>query len=399
MTPDSLAERGATLLDLGRAREAEQHVRAALAQDPAGPHLHTLLARALLQQGRDDEARESAGTAVGLDPHDVGALHVLAAAHAGLEEWDQALSVVNAALRLAPDAAVLHRQASAVLSGRGSRAEAVVAAERAVTLDPEDGLSRAVLGHAYALQGRRAEARAAIDDALRLAPDHPDVHRLRGTVLLLSGDSRGSLEASRASLRMDPTDADRRDDLALARKSRNPLYRALVHYSVWLGRLPAGVRVLVILAPVLLNNVVPGAAFAVIPILLLTWALEPLMNATLMLTAQGRGLLPAPARRATLGFLAYLAVAAGCGAAGLVTPEGRWLLLALASGLWALAAGSSHTVRRRGRAAGRVLHLLGAVLVAAALVALVLGAPLAAAVLSALALVLAVATLWVTALT
>lgn len=398
MTPDSLIERGSTLLDIGRAREAEQHFREALAQDPSRAGLHTLLARALLQQDRDAEARDSARTATALDPHDLGALYVLAAAHAALEEWDEALGVVNGALRLAPDVAVLHRQAAAVLTGRGNRAEAVVAAERAVGLDPEDGLSRAVLAHAYALGGRRAEARAALDDAARLEPDHPEVHRIRSTVLLLTGDSRSTLEASRTSLRMDPTDADRRHAVAIARKARNPLYLALVRYSVWLSGLPQGLRILVIVAPVLLNNVIPGAALLIIPVLLLTWALEPLMNATLMLTREGRGLLPRDNRRATWGFLGYVAVAATSGVMVLVTPEARWGLLAVAAGLWALAAGSSHTVGRRMLGVTRVLHGLGALLIVAASAAFVLGSPVTASALAAGALVLGVVTMWVTAL-
>lgn len=395
---DEIVARGRALLDLGRARDAEQHFRDALSREPGAPVLHQCLARALLSQERYAEARDSARASTALDPQDPQSLYILSAAHAGLEQWDDGLSVVGQALRIAPEADVLHRQSAALLAGRGRRAEAVAAAERARDLDPEDALNWAMAAYTYALTGRRPEARAAMDAARRLAPEHPEVHRLGATVSLLTGDGAERLAAGRSSLAMDPTDADRRHDLALAQKARNPLYRALLHYSVWLDGLPRGMRLLLIAGPLLLNTVIPGAALLVIPVVLLTWALEPLMNASLLLTRRGRGLLTSTERWATAGFLAYLLAAVALGVLGLLTPERFWLIMALAAVIWALAAGSFHTVGRRGLGPARVLHLVGAVLMVASVIALLLGATLAP-VAGLLVLLLGVVTLWVIALT
>ncbi|QBX57445.1 tetratricopeptide repeat protein [Nocardioides seonyuensis] len=138
--PQSVA-RGLSLLELGRAAEAENHFRDALAQDPTSADVLAHLARALHAQDRHEDSLAAARNALALDPGHLGALLTLSSALAGLSQWDAALDTVDRALQLAPDLPGLHRQRGALLLMRKRPQEALACLEHALRLDPEDSLA------------------------------------------------------------------------------------------------------------------------------------------------------------------------------------------------------------------------------------------------------------------
>jgi tetratricopeptide (TPR) repeat protein len=397
-------QRGAALLDLGRAREAEQHLREALAAEPGDTTVLTLLADALLRQERHDEALDTSRSALAAAPENVLAHSIHAAALAGLRRLDDALEAVRRGLALAPEVAGLHKQEGAILLASKEYTRALASIDRAARLDPEDS-STVVLRAAVLFELRRYDdAAAAVDEALRLDPENAEAHRIAGVLALRRGGGKSAVQAHRTALRLDPTDPHSRDGLTTALKSRNPLYGLLLRFGFWLNTLPKGVRIAVLLAPFVVSRLLrpfEDQVWALVLIIavtvaaLLSWTLEPVMNLVLVLGRE-RHLLTREARHATYLFVAFLA--AGVTVAVISQGSGPAQLLAVAIGLgfWAMATGSSHLLApgtRKivlGGAAGAVA--IGAM----AVVAVAVGAP-AATVAVAVLLLSGIAAVWFTA--
>lgn len=396
--------RGLTLLDLGRAQEAERHFRDALSQDPTDSGVHVHLAQALIRQQRHTEARDAARRALGLDPDNLAALLVLSAAHAGLREFDLGIQAVDRALQMAPDLPVLHRQAGALLLAQGNSQGALVALERARVLDPEDSLTLSTLAQALFEERRHAEAEAALAQALRLDPGSAEAHRVRSMFLLARGGGRAAVAASGETLRMDPTDAHSREVHALARKSRNPLYGLLLRLGEWQRHQPRWVQMLIIFSPFLATRLLRPyddqvwarvLLVAVFAVVLVLWTIEPLMNSLLLATRRGRGLLRPLTARATTAFLAYLGTALVCTGVGLATDSTTLLFTTIGLALWSVSAGHVHLMEDSRLRVAVGLHAAGAVLAAVTVVLALLGTP--AAVPLALVLMLSgVAMTWFT---
>jgi tetratricopeptide (TPR) repeat protein len=401
---DTTARRGHAMLQLGRAKEAEALFREALSQDPDDSDHFVGLSHALARQGRYAEARDAAQDALRLEPDHVGALSVLASAYADLREPGPALDVVRRGLQIVPELGYLHRQEGAILLAMDRTDEAAASLARARTLDPEDAEVAALQGAAAYNARRFDEASRFIAEALALDPDNAEAHQLRGMLSLRRGGGREAVGAAREAMRLDPTDADYREGMSLALKSRNPLYGLMLRYADWTYSLPSGARWAVWLAPVIASRVLRPfedqlwarvLLVLIFAFVLVSWTLEPLMNATLLLRRYTRQLLPRATKLATYAFLAFLAVAAGAAVAGIVTHSGRWYVVAIGLGLWSASAGMSHTVRERMRRLTVGLQGGGALLGLAAVVTTALGLG-AAAPLSVVLIVTGIAMLWFT---
>lgn len=343
-------QRGMALLDLGRAEEAERHLRAALAAEPGDATVLALLADALLRQERYDEAVDTSRSALAAAPENVFAYSVHAAALGGAKRYDDAVEAVRRGLALAPEFAGLHKQEAGILVARKQYAEALASIDRAAALDPEDS-STAALRAAVLYQLRRYDdAAAAVDEALRLDPENAEAHRIRGVLELRRGGGGSAVLAHRTALRLDPTDPYSRDGLSTALKSRNPLYGWLLRFGFWLDSLPKGVRIAVLLAPLVVSRVLrpfEDQLWAMVLIVvvavaaLLSWTLEPVMNVVLLLGGD-RHLVTRDARRATYLFLAFLAAGVACAVVGQVSGPAQLVAVGFGFGFWAMATGSTH---------------------------------------------------------
>jgi len=280
---------------------------------------------------------------------------------------------------LAPEIAALHQQEASLLLAMERPHDALASVERARRLDPESSAGAALQAGALFELRRYDEADAAIDEALRLDPENPDAHRIRGLIALRRGGGRSAVLAHRTALRLDPTDANSREGLSLALKSRNPLYGWLLRFSSWLDALPNGLRVAVLLLPFVLTRVLrpfDGQTWAmvllivVVAFVVLTWTLEPLMNCVLLLTRE-RHLVNRLTRRATYAFLAFAAAALACAVYGAASGPSGLLTIAFGFGLWAMVTGSVHHrppgQRRLMVIAAAVASIVGAIAVLATL--------------------------------
>ena len=396
-------QRGVALLDLGRAKDAEAHLRTVLAEDPGDSRVITLLGDAVLRQQRYDEAVDLSRSALAADPECVPAYSVLAAALAGLERYPEALEAVRNGLALAPETPGLHLQEAGVLLELEQDTDALASLGRAMRLDPENAEAHAVKAAALARLRQFDAADAAVDEALRLDPENAEAHRMRGVISLHRGGGKQAVSAHRAALHLDPTDAASRDGLSTALKTRNPVYGWLLRFGLWLDTLPKAVRIAVLVAPFLLTRVLrpyEDQAWATVLIIvvaalaLLSWTLEPLMNCVLLL-GRDRHLLTRDAKRATYGFLAFLAAAVACVVTGQVSGPAQLTAIAFAFGLWGLAIGSAHLLGPGPRKIVGIGAVAAAVVGAAGVVAVLATAPVATAVVAILVFA-GVAALWFT---
>ena len=395
------AERGMALLELGRARDAEQQLRRALAQEPDNATVLTLLAQAQVRQHRYEEAEDTSGSALAADPEHVPAHSVLAAALGGLGRYDDALRAVRQGLALAPELAGLHLQEAHALIALERHADALASTERAVRLAPNSSAAAALRAAILCDLRRYDEADAAVDEALRLDPENADAHRVRGVIALHRGGGKSAVRAHRTALRLDPTDTHSREALSVALKTRNPLYGWLLRFSLWLETLPRLVRVAVLLTPILLTRLLRPVAdqpwaktllIVVVVLVLLTWALEPVMNCVLLL-GRDRHLLNRAARQATYGFLAFVAATAACWVFAQKTGHGQLMAVTFALGMWAMAVGSAHLLVPGQRKLVWYGTVAAVLLGAMAVVAVLVSAP-AAGVAVALVILSGVAALW-----
>lgn len=400
------AQRAIALLDLGRPAEAERLFRQVLASDPANADLLGHLSRAVLTQERYAEACDLARQTLAADPEDLNGLLVLSAASAGLKEFPAAVGAVDRALQIAPGHPAIHRQKGAVLIAQDRAEEALAPLERARALDPDDAQTLATIGAAYLELRRYSEAERAIAEALRLDPDNVQAHQNRGLLELRRGGGKPAVEAHRTALRLDPTDQYSREGLATAMKSRNPIYGQFLRFGDWVNGLSSGARWTILLTPIIASRLLrpfddrlwAQVTLAIlVALVVLSWSIEPVMNAVLLCSSYARNLLPRATKLATYAFLAYLAAAASAVVVGLTAESDAALILAGCLVLWSISAGQTHLIDISRRKIAVRLQVAGALIAAVAAIAIALDAPFANAAL-AVSFLLGLAMLWFTAL-
>jgi tetratricopeptide (TPR) repeat protein len=215
--PEALGLIGVIASQTGRASDAVQRLRQALAVRPRDPVLLNNYGQALYLLGRADEALASYERALGLQPdfaaahnnrgnvlHGLGrALDALdsfgqALAHRpdypeacynrgnvlhDLRRYEEALASYEQALTLNPDYVEAWAHRGGVLNELQRYAEALASCEHALTLQPGYAAAHHQLGTALRGLGRLAEALASYERALAVKPEYAEAYHDRGNVL------------------------------------------------------------------------------------------------------------------------------------------------------------------------------------------------------------------------
>ncbi len=229
-------QRAQLLLAQSRPADAEQEAMRALAQQPDDPQTLALLALSRLDQGQRDPALEAAQQAVGLAP-DLPYFHyVHALVHHRLDHEEEAFRAAQEALRLDPADPDHHSLLASIELARRRWPAALEAAEQALALNPEHVGAANLRSMALVRLGRKAEAMETVDYALHRAPDDAFSHANQGWNCLHRNDPKQAQEHFREALRLDPTLDYAREGMLEALKARNPVYRGMLAYFLWLGR-------------------------------------------------------------------------------------------------------------------------------------------------------------------
>jgi Tfp pilus assembly protein PilF len=236
MQPEAMWQRAILLFQQQRWELAIRELRGLLGQAPDHAPAHALLAQALARTDALDDALAAARRAVGLDPELDFAHGALAAVHWQRRELEPAAEAIRRAIDLDPDD-VGHRSTLAQIRISQHRwADALAAADDGLAIDPTDTDCLNLRSLALTKLGRGAEATDSVDASLARDPDNPYTHQTRGYALLHAGDAKGALHHFQEALRRDPDLAGARAGLVEALKARNPLYRVVLRWFLWLDR-------------------------------------------------------------------------------------------------------------------------------------------------------------------
>lgn len=333
-----------------------------------------------LHEGRYDDAEQALARWLETDPYDAASRSLRALSLAALERWDESLAEARRALDDEPELAYCHWVLGLVLADLGKHAEALAHARQAARLAPESAEAPALAGRCLAARKDWAGALAQAERGLQLEPDHPACANLRALAL----QALGSPEAAQAfidasatdpsnafaragrgwqalqaggmpdqalphfyhALEIDPSQEWAREGLAAALKARNPVYRAMLRYFLWMDSLSPRARWMVIVGGIVGYNVLsrvtrvrPELAPALYPLmgayvlfLLMTWVADPLFDGLLALDREGRAAIPRG--RVVAGGVVGLLLLAGVvmGVAGLATGVDRVLMAGVFAG-------------------------------------------------------------------
>jgi tetratricopeptide (TPR) repeat protein len=318
-------ERAQILLQQSRAADAEREAMLALAQAPDHPLAHAYLALSRSEQGKLGPAEEAARQAVALAP-DVAFFHYVLGVVLHRQDKDaEAQRAVEEAIRLVPEEESHFALLSSIHLARRDWAAALEAAERGLALNPEDVQNANLRSMALVRLGRKAEAMETVDYALGREPDNAVSHANQGWNCLHRNDPRRAQDHFREALRLDPDLEYARHGMLEALKARNPVYRGMLAYFLWMarqsGKMQAAFLIVTFFVIRFVRNLAetkPTWGVFLWPLVVLfyafvylSWTAVPMFNLLLRFDKFGKFVLSRDERRATTWFGACLALALG----------------------------------------------------------------------------------------
>ena len=160
---------------------------------------------------------------------------------------------------------------------------------------------------------RKAEARQSLDYALQEAPDNSYSHANMGWAAVEQDRYPDAVKHFQEALRLDPTNDFARNGLKEAIKAKNYLYRGVLKYFLWLGKLQERGRWAFIIGLYLiyrlalyLADTYPSLSYILYPVVAIyvlfafsSWIAAPVSNLFLRLHPLGKHALDADEKRAS----------------------------------------------------------------------------------------------------
>jgi tetratricopeptide (TPR) repeat protein len=293
-------DRALLLYQQSRYDLAGEELRQELAEEPNNASAHALLALCLCNRKDFPAATREAEEAIRLAPDVAFTHYALAYALYHRDLLQQAEAAIQQALELAPWDADYHALLASIRFDQRRWPDALAAAEQGLSFDAEHTGCVNVRAMALVKLGRRAEAGATIGEALRRDPDDALTHANQGWTLLEQNQPHKAMEHFREALRLEPNLEWARQGIVEALKARHWVYRQMLRYFLWMGRISSraqwGVILGLLFAQQFLAKAVPPALaplgeivfWCLIVFVVLTWTADPLFNLLLRLNRFGR---------------------------------------------------------------------------------------------------------------
>ncbi|MEO0895614.1 MAG: tetratricopeptide repeat protein [Bacteroidota bacterium] len=299
---EALFERAIFFLERERFQEAEEQLRNILGQDPQNPRALGLMAQVLIRLDKREEALEAAQAAVAAAPDQPMNYYSLAWTQFFVKKMDEAWATTEEGLKLAPlwDSFFLIRVQIAFY--REEWTLALEQSEQGLARNPENTALVNYRAQALIKLNRKAEAAQTMEYALNREPDNAQSHSNKGWIQIEQGKMDEAIETFSEALRLDPDNRLARQGLKEAIKGKNPLYRAMLRYFLWMNKLQARGRWLVVIGFYLLYRLVievaqsnPELAPFLMPVIILyvlfafsSWLASPISNLFLRLHPKGK---------------------------------------------------------------------------------------------------------------
>jgi serine/threonine protein kinase/tetratricopeptide (TPR) repeat protein len=192
-----------------------------------------------LRRGWAELAAGDFSAAIELEPDRFQAYVNLAQAHQNLGRFDQALAVLDRAITRSTKEAVLYRARARVHRLRLHDSEALADLDRAIALAPAhdparrgDHLERALI---FDKEGRHDQALAECDRVVAENHDAPDVHRIRGAILVKLRRFDEAIRAFDLCIAKGNASPALYETRALALAQRGSFERAIADYTLALS--------------------------------------------------------------------------------------------------------------------------------------------------------------------
>jgi tetratricopeptide (TPR) repeat protein len=232
---------GQTLLATGKAKEAVEAFRRALAAGPDRVDALLGVGHASEVAGDDVAAETALKRAAALQPS-FSTFNQLGAFYASQGRWPQATEMFERTTRLAPDSYRAFSNLGGAQTMYCNFPAAIEAYRRALQLKPQDPIAASNLGLTQLWTGRYADAVASLEKAVREAPSDytiwgnlGDAYRMAPGAASKSADAYArSIRLAREQLRINPADAEAHSFVATglaktghAREGTEEIQRAL----------------------------------------------------------------------------------------------------------------------------------------------------------------------------
>lgn len=237
-----LLERGNILYHQRRYTEAEKEYFKILAQDPNNPFALAMLAQCYLETKRKTEALTFALQAVQHAPESPTIYYILARCQFYNQQLARALETIQSGQQLNPGNADFFLLKSQIAFYREEWQHALEEAENGLRLDPEDVTLINLRARALVKLNRKQEAAETMDYALHRAPQSSYSHANKGWVSIEKGEYEEGITHFKEALRLNATNAYAKAGLREGIKAKNFLYRGVLKYFLWLGKLQTKYR-------------------------------------------------------------------------------------------------------------------------------------------------------------
>lgn len=225
------------LIERHRPVEAENVLRQELAENPQNAFAHSLLALSLSMQKKYAEATTEARIGTRLAPTSGYGYHILSLILFRAGEIDLAQGAIQEAIRLNPEEARYYETLGQLYLNKEDWQNALKYADEGLRIDALNVECANIRAIALIHLGRREEAARTIDTTLERAPEDARTHANQGWALLHRNQPQQAMHHFQEALRLQPDMHWAQQGIVEALKARNPIYRVMLGYFLWMSRL------------------------------------------------------------------------------------------------------------------------------------------------------------------
>lgn len=316
-------DRALLLYRQSRYDQAAQELHGVLADAPNDVRAHSLLGMCLMRQDKPKEAQAEVDLAVGLMPDYPHGHYARSFVLQRRRRYPEAEQAIREALRLDSADADYYAHLSLVLYQQKRWQESLDVSLEGLKFEPDHPGCNNLRTMALTELGDQQAAISTADESLARDPDNEFAHASKGWALLHERKPNEALEHFREALRLNPNLSYAQNGIIEALKARNIVYRWMLAYFLWMGRLDDRAKWLVILGGYfgmkILRNIGESnpqlqpwllpIQIAYLVFVVLTWFSMPFFNLLLRFNRFGRLALPREQRVASNWFAACCVVA------------------------------------------------------------------------------------------
>lgn len=240
--PNQFYQRAQLLYRQRRYAQAAQELRTGIPESGADADSYALLALCLANMGELEEAAAEARRAVVDSPNSPFSHYAMSWVYFKSNKLQDAELSATEAIRLSP----MNPDYLALLANIQLRCdrprECLETTGKCLSVVPDHAAASNLSAMALIKLGRKDEAAAVVSGTLNAHPDNALTHANQGWTRLHQGNYRAALESFREALRLDPDLDWARQGMLTALKARYPMYRWMLAYFLFMGRMSGRAR-------------------------------------------------------------------------------------------------------------------------------------------------------------